>query len=93
MVHTPNSGNEKLLSVVNLRKAYRGKKEVIKGVDFDLYAGEMVAIVGQSGAGKSTLLHMLNGTVDSTSGHIIGFPQSDDPQYVEKLSGKGMREW
>lgn len=37
--------------------------EVLKGLDFTLYFGEMVAIVGKSGVGKSTLLHII-GTLD-----------------------------
>jgi lipoprotein-releasing system ATP-binding protein len=35
--------------------------EVLRGVDLDVRAGEMVAIVGASGVGKSTLLHVLGG--------------------------------
>jgi lipoprotein-releasing system ATP-binding protein len=37
--------------------------EVLRGVDFDLDAGETVAVVGESGIGKSTLLHII-GTLD-----------------------------
>ncbi|MFM2483757.1 phosphonate ABC transporter ATP-binding protein [Celerinatantimonas yamalensis] len=84
---------EKLLSVVNLRKAYGQQQEVIKGVSFDLYAGELVAVIGRSGAGKSTLLHMLNGTIETTAGDIIGFAQSDSPQHVQTLSGQSLRHW
>ncbi|MEI8634397.1 phosphonate ABC transporter ATP-binding protein [Vibrio sp. PP-XX7] len=65
----------------------------MKGVHFDLCAGEFVAVIGRSGAGKSTLLHMLNGTVETTSGEIIGFPESDAPQHIQYLSGKALRHW
>jgi lipoprotein-releasing system ATP-binding protein len=45
--------------------------QVLQQVDFAIYPGEMVAIIGVSGSGKSTLLHLLGGLDTPTSGHVM----------------------
>lgn len=54
--------NTPLVKAVDIRKSY-GALNVLKGIDLEVAASEVVAIVGASGAGKSTLLHIL-GTLD-----------------------------
>lgn len=48
-----------VLEVKNLRKNF-GKNEVLKGVDFSLEKGEVLAVIGSSGGGKTTLLRCIN---------------------------------
>jgi len=83
VMHTPTAPPA-LLSVRDLRKRYRsGDKvlEVLRGVDFDLAAGEFVSVIGQSGSGKSTLLHLMGllDGADSGSVHVAGRRVDDLP--------------
>ncbi len=61
--------NKKIIQIKNLHK-YFGKLEVLKGVDLDIYEGEVISIIGSSGSGKSTLLRCLNLLEYPTSGNI-----------------------
>ena len=51
---------EPIVSIRALRKRF-GDNEVLKGIDFEVKRGEVVAIIGKSGSGKSTLLRCING--------------------------------
>ena len=59
-----------ILSVKNLTKKF-GKNEVLKGVNLDVYEGDVVAIIGASGCGKSTFLRCVNCLEDPTGGTIM----------------------
>jgi branched-chain amino acid transport system ATP-binding protein len=58
-----------LLAVRGLRKSFGGI-EAVAGVDFDLAAGEVLALIGPNGAGKSTCFNMLNGQLRPDAGTI-----------------------
>jgi len=59
-----------VLSVRNLTKKF-GDNEVLKGIDLDVYEGDVVAIIGPSGCGKSTFLRCVNCLEDPSGGSIM----------------------
>jgi len=63
-----------LLSVSGLHKQFTapsGELHILRGVKFDLYEGEFLAVVGESGSGKSTLLQVLGTLEKPDSGEIL----------------------
>ena len=58
-----------VLEVNDLRKSL-GKREIIKGVSFNIKSGEIFGFLGPNGAGKTTTIRMLVGLIKPTSGEI-----------------------
>lgn len=60
---------EPLLQATGLTKRY-GRVVAMDGADFDLYPGEILAVIGDNGAGKSTLIRAISGATRPDSGRI-----------------------
>ncbi len=58
------------LITINQMQKYYGDNHVLKGIDLDIDAGEVVSIIGRSGSGKSTLLRCINGLESYQEGSI-----------------------
>ncbi|ABA05466.1 amino acid/amide ABC transporter ATP-binding protein 2, HAAT family [Nitrobacter winogradskyi Nb-255] len=65
-----NAGATPLLAIRGLRAAY-GKIEALKGIDLEIQAGEIVALIGANGAGKSTLMMTIFGRPRARAGQIL----------------------
>lgn len=76
-----------ILSARSIRKTF-GKIDVLKGIDIDVYPGEIVAIVGPSGAGKTTLLQILGLLDDADPGGSLSLKGQD----VARLARRRLAE-
>jgi ABC-2 type transport system ATP-binding protein len=76
------------IDVRQLRKTYPGGVEAVRGIDFQVAAGEVVGLLGPNGAGKSTTLGMLTTTVAPTSGsaRVAGFDVASEPLAARRVS-------
>ena len=70
VIHAAAQLSEPLLKVRGVKTFY-GKIIALHGVDVDVYAGEIVALIGANGAGKSTLMMTICGSPQAREGEII----------------------
>jgi branched-chain amino acid transport system ATP-binding protein len=69
-VRADSAMNEPLLSVRGV-KTYYGSIAALRGVDLDVYEGEIVTLIGANGAGKSTLMMTICGDPQAREGRIL----------------------
>src|SRR5436305_10880907 len=76
------------VAVSQLRKTYPGGVEAVKGIDFEVAAGEVFGLLGPNGAGKSTTIGMLTTTVAPTSGsaRLAGYDVAKQPLLARGVS-------
>lgn len=73
-----SNDRQPLLSLRQIRKSF-GPTEVLHGIDLDIYAGEVVALLGENGAGKSTVSNVISGAIAPSSGNMTWLGQSYSP--------------
>ncbi len=79
-----------LLEVRGLEKWY-GRRQVVKGVSFEVNSGEVVGLLGPNGAGKTTSFRMTIGLIDANKGQVIfdGRDVNRLPMYQRARAGMG----
>ena len=90
---------DKILEVRGLTKTYGGEKkpgakqptptlDVLKGIDIDIYRGDVVCLIGPSGCGKSTFLRCLNRLEIPSSGSIKFEGTEVDEAHIDAVRQK-----
>src|SRR5438874_6157954 len=82
------------IEVTNLSKTYPGGVEAVKGIDFEVPAGEVFGLLGPNGAGKSTTVGMLTTTIEPTAGsaRLAGFDVAKEPLAARRVSSVVFQE-
>jgi ABC-2 type transport system ATP-binding protein len=77
------------IEVRGLRKTFPGGVEAVRGIEFDVEAGEVFGLLGPNGAGKSTTIGMLGTAIAPTAGtaRLAGFDVVRQPIQARSMSG------
>jgi branched-chain amino acid transport system ATP-binding protein len=78
-----------MLEIKNLH-VYYGAIHALKGIDFHLEEGEIVALIGANGAGKSTTLNAISGLQRARTGHILFQDEDVSQTPPQKIVRKGI---
>lgn len=78
----------------SLTKTYPGGVEAVKGIDFEVEAGEVFGLLGPNGAGKSTTVGMLTTTIVPTAGRALvgGYDVAKQPLLARRVSSVVFQE-
>ena len=82
---------EPILRVENLRKTFSRQGQAdfaaVNGIDFELFPGECLAVIGESGSGKTTAVNLIARLLDATSGSVFL-----DGREITHLRGRQLRQ-
>lgn len=78
-----------LLAIEQIESGY-GRVKVLHGINLELYAGEIVSLIGSNGAGKSTLLRSISGVCPITSGQISFKSERIDRMKPYQIAKRGL---
>lgn len=73
-----------IVEVHNLEKSY-GSNQVLKGLNFQAQAGEIIGVIGKNGAGKSTFLEILMTIKEYDAGHVVLFQKDIQKSKLEQI--------
>ncbi|SEN53743.1 ABC-2 type transport system ATP-binding protein [Paenisporosarcina quisquiliarum] len=73
-----------IVEVHNLEKSY-GSNQVLRGLNFQAQAGEIIGVIGKNGAGKSTFLEILMTIKDYDAGHVVLFQKDIQENNLEQI--------
>lgn len=68
-----NEDKEVILSLKDIKKSFKNGEtmlQVLKGINFNVYKGEFLCLLGESGCGKSTILNIIGGLIPADSGSL-----------------------
>lgn len=79
---------EPIISITNLYKNY-GSKQVLKGINLDIYPGQIIGYIGPNGAGKSTTVKILCGLISDYQGTVTvkGMDLKAEPLKIKSITG------
>jgi len=73
-----------IFKIENIKKSF-GKKEVLKGVDFEIAKAEKIAILGPNGSGKSTLINIMVGLLKQSEGEVLRPLYKNEKEFFKDL--------
>ena len=81
--------NEPIITIRNLKQSYDKKNLVLRGIDLDIYPGQIIGYIGPNGAGKTTTVKILTGMLSDFTGDVtvLGYEMASNPIEVKKKIG------